>query len=108
MTFVKGGAAKSASGVVNDIGTSPDAKEYSSFASDVDLTADSPTNNTPARGLMITSLGAGTKIIQVVTAAGQTRAYDLSGVGNAPVWLPVAARTIKGTTTTIAKVIAFW
>lgn len=104
MAFARGASGKGTAGVADDIGVSPDAKEYSSFASAVDVTVDAATGEPRAvRGFMVTDVGTGT--LEVVTAAGQTRAFVATNLLGQ--FIPLSIKTIT-TNSNIGRIIVFW
>ena len=101
-TFNK--AERGAVGVADDIGTSPDAIPITSFTSQ-DLAALSPSQGCMPRGLVITNVGAGTKVLEVVTAAGQTRTIDATNLQGA--YLPLCIKALTSNTT-VTSVLLFY
>jgi hypothetical protein len=102
MPFAK--AKNGVFGVADDIGTSPDAIQITSFTSQ-DLAALSPGQCSIPRGFIVSNVGAGTKVLEVVTAAGQTRTYDVSALQAA--YIPLAIRSITSNTT-VTSVTVFY
>lgn len=103
MAFTKGN--KGVVGVADDIGTSPDAIQVTSFTSQ-DLLALAPGGSYAVpRGFIVGNVGAGTKIVEVVTAAGQTRSYDFTNLQAA--YMPLGIRALTANTT-VTSVILFY
>lgn len=100
--FAKGN--RGAVGVSNDIGTSPDIVQLTSFTSQ-DLLALSPGGISCPRGLMVSNVGAGTKVLEIVTAAGQTRTLDATNLQGA--YLPIAAQRLTANTTVTSVLVFF-
>lgn len=106
MAFARGPSGLGKTGEVDDIGVAPDCQEFSSFASAVDIIGSTAMGEPRcARGFIVSDVGVGTKIIEVVTAAGQTRAYNVTNIQ--ALFIPCALRTIT-TNTTVARVLVFW
>lgn len=82
-----------------------DVKQYTSFASDINLssTAESAVGRA-CRSIIVNSAGAGTKVLEIVTASGVTRTLT---VADGDIYM-VQAVTIKGTTTTVGRVTVIW
>ncbi len=80
-----------------------DCKEYSSFASDVDLVADSPNAKAPAVRLEVIAVGAAPSLV-VVTQNNTTRTYVVA----AGQVIRCALRAIKNTSADITRVRASW
>ena len=99
-----GQSRKSASGVANDIGTSPDAVPVTSFTSQ-DLRALSPAGVSLPRGLIISNVGAGTKVLEIVTAAGTTRTIDATNLQGA--YMPVCITALTSNTTVTAVLLFY-
>lgn len=104
MALARGASGKGEAGIVHDVGVSPDFKEYSSFAADVmaDCVAGAPR---PCRGFLISDVGSGTKIVECVTLAGQTRSITAANLQG--IFLPGGVRSFTANTT-VARVIVFW
>jgi hypothetical protein len=79
-----------------------DCKEYTSFGTDVDLVADGPGANTPAKRLEVIAVGASPSLV-VVTQNNTTRTL----VVTAGQVIRCAIRTIKPSAD-ITRVRAFW
>lgn len=99
-----GRSERNAAGVANDIGTSPDMIPVTSFTSQ-DLMALSPGGVSLPRGLIITNVGAGTKVLEVITAAGVTRTIDATNLQGA--YLPGAIKALTANTT-VTSVLLFY
>jgi hypothetical protein len=82
-----------------------DVKQYTSFASDTSLisTAESAVGRA-CRCIIVNSAGTGTKALEIVTTGGVTRTLT---VADGDIYM-VQAITIKGTTTTAARVTVIW
>ena len=106
MAFARGPSGQAKTGSVDDIGVAEDVQEFSSFGTAINV-INSAATSTPraARGFIVSDVGAGTKIVEVVTAAGQTRTLALANLQ--AVFIPCAIRTIT-TNTTVARVLVFW
>lgn len=74
-----------------------DIKEYSSFGSDIDLLADSPSGNDPARWVRVVDAGAGTKLLVIDTVKTAGRSLTVA-TGQE---INVQIRKIKSTTTAV-------
>lgn len=97
---------KGSAGVASDIRVATRMKEYSSFAADIDITAAAPGKPTCCRRVIISDVGAGTKVFAYTDATGTADSIDATNLQGVP--LDVNLRSITGTTTTIAKVVVFW
>lgn len=103
MPFNKGN--KGVVGVADDIGASPDAIQLTSFTSQ-DLLALAPGGAySVPRGFMVGNVGAGTKVVEVVTAAGTTRSYDFTNLQSA--FIPLGIRAVTANTT-VTSLIVFY
>jgi hypothetical protein len=103
LTFKRG--RNGADGVVEDIGTSPHAKEYSSFVSLIDLVADS-LDDKCCRGFIVSDVGAGTKLLAFTDASGVAATWDMTNMQGA--YIPLSLRSITQTTTTIARIQIYY
>ena len=113
-SLARGPSGQGVAGVANDLAVAFDVKEYSSFGSIIDLTTDTYSSAMPRvpRGIMVTDVGAGTKLLVVAMANGQpygpapvTRTLTMTNLQG--VFMPMACRAIM-TTTTVARLIVFW
>lgn len=99
-----GRSERNAAGVANDIGTSPDFIQITAFTSQ-DLMTLGPGQASLPRGLIVSDLGAGTKILEVITAAGNTRTIDATNLLAA--YLPGCIKALTANTT-VGKVLLFY
>lgn len=91
-------------GMAHDIGTAYAFTEYSSFASEINLTASSVSpGRKMCRAIMVTSAGSNT--LQVRKADGNTQSIDCTNLVG--VLLPIQAKAIT-TATNVAKLVVFW
>jgi hypothetical protein len=105
LTFRRG--RHGADGSVEDIGTSPHAKEYSSFGSTIDLvTGDDKSLDKCCRGFIVSDVGASTKLLAFVDASGIASTWDMTNMQGA--YIPLSLRSITGTTTTIARIQIYY
>lgn len=95
---------RTAGGVSDDIGTSPDVIPVTSFTSQ-DLMAIAPAGASLPRGLLISNVGAGTKVLEVITAANQTRTIDATNLQGA--YLPVCVKALTSNTTVTAVLLFY-
>lgn len=95
---------RSVTGPTDDIGTSPDVVPVTSFTSQ-DLMALSPGAISLPRGLIVSNVGAGTKLLQVTTAAGVQRTLDVTNLQAA--YMPVSIRSLDAATTVTAVLLFY-
>lgn len=85
-----------------EIHTGFDLQQYDSFSSDVDLVAAGPTGG-PARQVIV--LGAGGGTLEVVTAQGNTRELDATGLVGIPIVCGIQRITSN---TNVGSVLVIW
>lgn len=84
--------------------TGTKAKVYTSFASQVDVIADSPSTNSPARGFIVTDLGTGSTV-EIVDAGGVTATITATALVGA--FVPVGVQAFT-TNTDVAEIVAIY
>ena len=91
-------------GISNDIGTAPIFREYLVF-NGTDLMADSPAQASYPRGFIISNVGAGTKVLGYIDAAGVTRTLDATNLQGA--YIPGCVRAFTAAST-VGSIIVFF
>ena len=97
--------AGTGAGVAHDIGSSYKYAEYSSFGTEIDLIAASRIAGKMCRAIIVSDVGAGTKLLVVKDATGST--VTLTCTNLQAVILPIQAKAVT-TSTTVARIVVLW